>query len=56
MLEHIDTTRDPVTTTYDGVDVTEDYRWLEDGDSEHTKAWTAAQDARLSATGGSSSG
>ena len=46
MLEHIDTPRDPVTTTYDGVEVTEDYRWLEDGDSERTKAWTAAQDAR----------
>ncbi len=46
MLEQIDTARDPVTTTYHGVDVTEDYRWLEDGDAERTKAWTAAQDAR----------
>lgn len=46
MLERIDTPRDPVTTTYDGVDVTEDYRWLEDGDSERTKVWTAAQNER----------
>jgi prolyl oligopeptidase len=46
MAEKIETPREPVTTTYHGVDVTEDYRWLEDGDSERTKAWTAAQDAR----------
>jgi prolyl oligopeptidase len=35
-----------VTTTYHGVDVTEDYRWLEDASSEETIAWTKAQEAR----------
>jgi prolyl oligopeptidase len=35
--------RIPVTTTYHGVDVTEDYRWLEDGTSAQTIAWTRAQ-------------
>lgn len=48
MLEQIDTPRDPVTTTFHGVDVTEDYRWLEDRDSGPATAWTAAQDARTS--------
>lgn len=46
MLEHIETPREPVTTTYHGVSVTDEYRWLEDGDSARTKAWSAAQDAR----------
>jgi prolyl oligopeptidase len=35
--------RIPVTTSYHGVDVTEEYRWLEDGSSEDTIAWTKAQ-------------
>ena len=38
--------RIPVTDTYHGVDVTEDYRWLEDGSSEETMAWTKAQQER----------
>ena len=38
-----DTTRMPVTTTYHGVEVTEDYRWLEDAGSEQTRAWTETQ-------------
>jgi prolyl oligopeptidase len=38
-----------VTTTYHGVEVTEDYRWLEDASSEETKAWTEAQQARTRA-------
>src|SRR5687768_8992438 len=41
----METRRETMTDTYHGVDVSEDYRWLEDGSSEETKAWTAAQDA-----------
>ena len=35
--------RIPVTDRYHGVDVTEDYRWLEDASSRETTAWTEAQ-------------
>jgi prolyl oligopeptidase len=42
----VETPRIPVTDTYHGVEITEDYRWLEDASSEQTKAWTAAQNAR----------
>jgi prolyl oligopeptidase len=38
--------RIPVTDTFHGVDVTEDYRWLEDASSEETIAWTKAQQHR----------
>src|SRR6266481_4229857 len=38
--------RIPVTGTFHGVDVTEDYRWLEDASSEETIAWTKAQQHR----------
>ncbi len=41
--------RIPVTGTYHGVDVTEDYRWLEDASSEETMAWTKAQQERTRA-------
>src|ERR1700756_2324543 len=41
--------RIPVTDTYHGVDVTEDYRWLEDASSEETIAWTRAQQQRTRA-------
>jgi prolyl oligopeptidase len=47
-LPVIDTPREPVTTTYHGEVVAEDYRWLEES-SERTEAWTAAQDARARA-------
>ena len=47
-LPAIDTPREPVTTTYHGEDVVEDYRWLEES-SERTREWTAAQDARARA-------
>ena len=35
-----------MTTTYHGVAVTEDYRWLEDASSPETQAWTTAQHDR----------
>ena len=42
-LPVVETPRIPVTTSYHGVEVTEDYRWLEDDASEDTIAWTKAQ-------------
>jgi prolyl oligopeptidase len=48
-LSTVDTMRVPVTTTYHGVEVTEDYRWLEDAGSEETQAWTKAQHERATA-------
>jgi prolyl oligopeptidase len=42
-LPTVETPRVPVTTSYHGVDVTEEYRWLEDGSSGDTIAWTKAQ-------------
>ncbi len=47
-LPTIDTLREPVSATYHGQDVTEDYRWLEER-SDRTREWTAAQDARARA-------
>src|SRR4051812_46059080 len=48
-LPAIDTPREPVTDVYHGVEVVEEYRWLEDKGSEATREWTAAQDARARA-------
>ena len=45
-LTTIETARHPVTTTYHGVDVTDDYTWLEDATSEETQLWTKAQQER----------
>jgi len=45
-LSSVETMRVPVATTYHGVEVTEDYRWLEDAGSEETQAWTKAQHER----------
>ena len=45
-LTTIETRRHPVTTTYHGVDVTDDYTWLEDAASEETQLWTKAQQRR----------
>lgn len=45
----VDTPREPITTTYHGVDVTEDYRWLENGADARTRDWTAVQDAHARA-------
>jgi len=35
----------PVVDTYHGVSVTDDYRWLENGDDAEVKAWSAAENA-----------
>jgi len=35
----------PVTDTYHGVAVTDNYRWLENGEDPKVKAWVAAQNA-----------
>ncbi|WP_053226408.1 prolyl oligopeptidase family serine peptidase [Solirubrobacter soli] len=43
------TSREPVTDIYHGVEVVDEYRWLEDKSSQATKEWTAAQDARTRA-------
>jgi len=48
-LPTVEAPRIPVTSTYHGVDVTEDYRWLEDGSSEESIAWTKAQQHRTHA-------
>ena len=45
-LDPIETPKAPVRTSYHGVVVTEDYRWLEDAASEQTRSWTVAQDRR----------
>lgn len=45
-LETIDTPKVPAGSTYHGVTVTEDYRWLEDDRSDQTRSWTKAQDRR----------
>lgn len=45
-LDAIETPKAPVSSTYHGVTVTEDYRWLEDAASEQTRSWTMAQDRR----------
>jgi prolyl oligopeptidase len=46
VMPTIETRREPVTTTYHGVEVVDDYQWLEDEGSDPTREWTAAQDAR----------
>ena len=45
----IDTPKVPVSRTYHGVTVTEDYRWLEDASADETVAWTRAQQDRSAA-------
>ena len=48
-LPAIETPRERVIDTYHGVEVVDEYRWLEDQGSEATREWTAAQDARTRA-------
>ena len=40
------TPRHPVSDDYQGVKVTDDYRWLENWDDPAVKAWSAAENAR----------
>src|SRR5512142_1040442 len=39
------TPKEPVTTAYHGIKVTDDYRWLE-GNTPQTREWVAAQNRR----------
>jgi prolyl oligopeptidase len=41
-----DTPKSPVTDEYQGVKVTDDYRWLENWDDPAVKPWSAAENAR----------
>jgi Prolyl oligopeptidase, N-terminal beta-propeller domain len=42
---HPQTEKIPVTDSYHGVSVVDEYRWLEDGNDPKVKAWVAAQNA-----------
>jgi prolyl oligopeptidase len=44
-----ETPRRPVTDTYSGTSVTDDYRWLENGADREVVAWSEAQNARARA-------
>jgi prolyl oligopeptidase len=48
-LPSVRAARIPVTDTYHGVEVTEDYRWLENPAAEETIAWTKAEQQRTGA-------
>jgi prolyl oligopeptidase len=41
-----DTPKRPIMDEYQGIKVTDDYRWLENWDNPQTKEWSAAQNAR----------
>jgi len=44
------TPKRPVVDTYHGVDVVDDYRWLENAEDPEVRAWSDAQNARTRAT------
>jgi prolyl oligopeptidase len=46
ILSEVKTPRIPVSTVYHGVEVIEEYRWLEEPDVEETAVWTEAQAQR----------
>jgi prolyl oligopeptidase len=48
-LPFVPAARVPTTDTYHGVNVSEDYRWLEDASSKEAMAWTRAQQQRTRA-------
>jgi prolyl oligopeptidase len=45
-LPDIPTPRQPVTTSYHGMPVVDEYSWLERADAPEVRAWTAQQNAR----------
>src|SRR5580700_3289985 len=45
----VPTAREPVTNTYHGVAVVDDYQWLENGTNPDVRAWTRAQNERTHA-------
>ena len=48
-LPTVPTPREPVTNTYHGVAVVDDYQWLENGTNPAVRAWTKAQNERTRA-------
>ena len=50
MATGIPTRIEPVKETIHGVEVTDPYRWLENGDSAEVRSWTAQQSRRLRQT------
>ena len=44
-LSYPPTPKKPVTDTYHGITVTDDYRWLEDFNNPQVKAWAAAENS-----------
>ncbi|HEX4349382.1 MAG TPA: prolyl oligopeptidase family serine peptidase [Verrucomicrobiae bacterium] len=48
-LPAVPTPREPVTNTYHGVAVVDDYQWLESGTNPAVRAWTKAQNERTHA-------
>src|SRR5690606_10146219 len=44
-LKYPDTRKDPIVEDHFGVTIADPYRWLEDDNSDETKAWVAAQNA-----------
>ena len=50
MATKIPTRIEPVKETIHGVEVTDPYRWLENGDSAEVRSWTAQQSRLLRET------
>ena len=42
-LDYPETPRKPITDSYHGVQITDSYRWLEDGRDPAVKAWSTKQ-------------